>query len=251
MTPNPLILGGTTEATALALRMFEAGMSGTLSLAGRVLRPKRQPLPLRVGGFGGVAGLVAHLESEGITHVVDATHPFAEQMSRHAVAACGEAGVPLIALSRAPWQAQPGDRWQHVADMAGAVAALNGPAKRVMLAVGRMHLAEFAPNPQHRYLLRLVDPPEGDLPLPDAVTVVDRGPFTQAGDLALMQAHQIDVVVSKNSGGTGAVAKIAAARQLGLPVIMIDRPALPPRHEVYEVEAVMDWLRHHSADRGV
>lgn len=251
MTPNPLILGGTTEATALALRMFEAGLTGTLSLAGRVLRPKRQPLPLRVGGFGGIAGLAGYLEAEGITHVVDATHPFAQQMSRHALAACAAAGVPLIALSRAPWVAQPGDRWQHVADIAGAVAALDGPAKRVMLAVGRMHLAEFAPNPQHRYLLRLVDPPEQDLPLPDAVTVVDRGPFTQAGDLALMQEHGIEVVVSKNSGGSGAVAKIAAARQLGLPVIMIDRPALPPRHEVYAVEAVVEWLRHHSADRGV
>jgi len=251
MTPNLLILGGTLEATALCQQVAEHGIRATLSLAGRVARPKRQPLPLRVGGFGGVEGLARFLQAQGISHVIDATHPFAAQMSRNAIAACAQAGVPLVALGRAPWQAGPGDIWQHVPDIDGAVAALDRPACRVMLAVGRMHLAAFAPNPQHHYLLRLVDPPEGPLPLPDATVLVDRGPFTVEGDRALMMDHRIDLVVSKNSGGTGAVAKITAARDLGLPVIMIDRPALPERHEVHEVEAVFDWLSHHGADLGV
>lgn len=245
------MLGGTTEATALCRRMAEVGVAGTISFAGRVARPVRQPLPQRVGGFGGVAGLVDYLRTQGITHVVDATHPFAAQMSANAVDACAEADVPLIALTRAPWQAQAGDDWTHVPDIAGAVAALDRAPVRVMLAVGRMHLAEFAPNPQHVYLLRLVDPPEDALPLPECHVVVDRGPFTVEGDLALMREHRIDLVVSKNAGGTGASAKLAAARALGLPVLMIDRPALPPRREAHEVEAVLDWVAHAPTDLGV
>lgn len=251
MTPNLLVLGGTTEATALCRRLDEAGITGTISFAGRVNRPVRHPLPQRVGGFGGVAGLVDYLHANKITHVVDATHPFAAQMSANAVDACAEAKVPLIALTRAPWQAQAGDDWTHVPDIAGAVAALNRPAARVMLAVGRMHLAEFAPNPQHFYLLRLVDPPKDTLPFPDFHTIVDRGPFTEAGDLALMQEHRIDLVVSKNAGGSGASAKISAARKLGLPVIMIDRPALPQRREAHDVDQVLGWIAHASTDLGV
>ena len=224
-------------------------IAGTLSLAGRVDRPIRQPLPMRTGGFGGVAGLLSYLRAEAITHVVDATHPFAVQMSSNAIAACREAGVPLIALGRAPWVAGPGDNWHHVPDIAGAVKALDRPALNVLLAVGRMHLDAFAPNPQHHYVLRLVDPPKNPLPFPSHEVIVDRGPFTVESDRSLMRARAIDIVVSKNSGGTGAVAKITAARELGLPVIMIDRPALPARDEVDSVDAVLDWLGH--ADRGV
>ncbi|WP_116599593.1 cobalt-precorrin-6A reductase [Primorskyibacter marinus] len=251
MEQNPLILGGTTEATALCLALSAAGMGGTVSLAGRVVRPVRQPLPQRIGGFGGIAGLVRYLADHRISHVIDATHPFAAQISANAVRACAEAQVPLIALGRAPWSAGPDDNWTHVPDIAGAVAALNRPAARVMLAVGRMHLAEFAPNPQHFYLLRLIDAPEAALPFPDCRVVQDRGPFTTKGDLALMLAHRIDLVVSKNSGGTGAQAKLLAARALGIPVVMIDRPALPPRREVHDVAAVLDWLGHGRTDLGV
>lgn len=251
MRPNPLLLGGTTEATALARALAGAGISGTVSFAGRVARPVRQPLPQRVGGFGGVPGLVTYLRDHAVTHVVDATHPFAAQMSANAVAACAEAGVPLIALTRAPWRPEPGDDWTIVPDIPGAVAALDRPACNVMLAVGRMHLAEFAPNPQHRYLLRLVDPPAEPLPLPLTEVIVDRGPFTEADDRALMERHGIDLVVSKNAGGTGAHAKIAAARALGLPVVMIDRPALPPRREATGVDEVLDWLAHAGTDLGV
>lgn len=251
MRANLLILAGTTEATGFANAAAEAGLSGTVSFAGRVDRPKRQPLPQRIGGFGGVDGLVEYLRAEKITHVIDATHPFAAQMSGNAVNACVKADVPLIALTRKPWTAQDGDCWAHVPDIAGAVDALDQPARRVMLAVGRMHLAEFAPNPQHFFLLRLVDPPKDPPPFPDHHVLVSRGPFTEADDLALMQAHRIDLVVSKNAGGTGAYAKIAAARALGLPVIMIDRPSLPDRQEAHSVAEVMDWLRHSGVDLGV
>ncbi|MHA6346235.1 cobalt-precorrin-6A reductase [Roseivivax sp. CAU 1761] len=242
MQPNPLILGGTTEATALCRALAERGLGGTISFAGRVERPVRQPLPQRVGGFGGAAGLAAWLRAHRASHVIDATHPFAAQMSANAVAACAEAGVPLLALTRPPWRPGPGDDWLCVPDIAGAVAALDRPATEVMLAVGRMHLAEFAPNPQHRYLLRLVDPPAAPLPLPRTEVVVDRGPFTEAGDRALMERHGIRLVVSKNAGGSGAVAKLQAARALGLPVIMIDRPALPDRAEVHAVAEALAWL---------
>lgn len=251
MRANLLILAGTSEATTLGAAVAEAGLNGTVSFAGRVERPRRQPLPQRIGGFGGVDGLCAYLRENGVTHVVDATHPFAAQMSFNAVAACEAEGVPLVALTRAPWGAQDGDDWTHVPDIAGAVAALDRAGARVMLAVGRMHLAEFAPNPQHFYLLRLVDPPERTPPFPDHHVLVSRGPFTAEDDRALMQEHRIDLVVSKNAGGTGAYAKIAAARALKLPVIMIDRPAIPKRAELFGVADVMAWLSHAGAERGV
>ncbi|WP_415921281.1 cobalt-precorrin-6A reductase [Tateyamaria sp. SN6-1] len=251
MRANLLILAGTTEATQFATAVAERGLTGVVSFAGRVERPRRQPLPQRIGGFGGVGGLADYLHAEKISHVIDATHPFAAQMSRNAVSACAEAGVPLIALTRAPWVAGAGDRWTRVPDIAGAVEALDQPASRVMLAVGRMHLAVFAPNPQHFYLLRLVDPPKETPPFPDHHVLVSRGPFTKGDDHALMQEHRIDLVVSKNAGGTGAYAKIAAARSLGLPVIMIDRPALPERQEAHSAHAVMEWLRHSGVDLGV
>ncbi|WP_428512656.1 cobalt-precorrin-6A reductase [Roseovarius sp.] len=249
MTPTVLLLGGTTEAMQMGKALAAQGVRATISLAGRVKTPADQPLPVRVGGFGGVDGLVDYLGSQGVTHVIDATHPFAAQMSANAVSACDALDLPLLALTRAPWQAGAQDRWTHVRDVEGAAAALAGPARRVFLALGRMNLPAFAAQPQHDYLLRLVDAPEG-LPLPKAQVVVDRGPFDLEGDLALMRAHGTDLVVSKNAGGTGAQAKIIAARQLGLPVVMIDRPAIPPRTEAHSVQEALDWL-HGVTARGV
>ena len=248
------MLGGTTEASALARALAERGLRATLSYAGRVERPKPQPLPVRVGGFGGVAGLAAYLAREGVTHLIDATHPFAAAMSRNACAASEAARVPLIALSRPPWQPGPGDNWRRVPDIAAAVATLDGPPRRIMLALGRMHLAEFAAQPQHHYLLRLVDAPASPPPLPHHTVVVDRGPFEAASDTALLRAHRIELILCKNAGGSGAEAKLIAARALGLPVLMIDRPALPPRLEVHSVTEVLDWLDHGATsgvDRGV
>jgi len=231
------------EASALCRALADAGIPATLSYMGRVERPKQQPIPVRIGGFGGVAGLVAWLRDHAITHLVDATHPFAARMSTNAVQAAHQTGVPLIALTRPPWQPEPGDHWQRVPDMAAAVAALTGPPRRVMLAIGRMHLAEFAVQPQHHYLLRLVDDPAQTPPLPHHTVVVDRGPFSADADRALMQDHCIDLVISKNAGGTGSVSKLIAARALGLPVLMIDRPHLPPRTEVHSPDAVLALIR--------
>ncbi|WP_294197551.1 cobalt-precorrin-6A reductase [uncultured Sphingomonas sp.] len=245
-----LILGGTTEASALATACAARGIAATLSYAGRTAAPARQAVPTRVGGFGGVAGLAAYLREQAITHLIDATHPFAAQMSAHAVAAGERTGVATIALTRPAWAAQAGDRWTRVRDIDAAVAALDRPAQRVMLALGRMHVAAFAAQPQHHYLLRFVDRAAGVPPLPRHTLVVDRGPFDVARDRALLIAERIDLIVAKNAGGSGAVAKVEAARALGLPVVMIDRPPVPARRAVDSVAAVLDWLDH-AADRGV
>jgi precorrin-6A/cobalt-precorrin-6A reductase len=246
-----LILGGTTEAGALAVRLAERGETAVLSYAGRVEDPKPQPVATRVGGFGGAAGLADYICVNNVTHLVDATHPFAAQISGNAMLAAQDTGTPLIALSRAPWQAMPGDDWRFVPDIPAAVAALDGPSRRIFLALGRLHLAAFAAQPQHHYILRLVDPPVEAPPLPHHMVIVARGPFDLAGDTALLKGHRADLVVAKNAGGKGASAKLAAARSLGLPVLMIDRPQLPPRPEVQTVAQVIDWLDHGGTDRGV
>lgn len=251
MRSNLLILGGTVEASALAKRVAGDGVNAVMSLAGRVENPKPQPIPVREGGFGGADGFARFISAQGFTHVIDATHPFAAQMSRNAVEGCATAGVPLVALTRQPWVTQAGDNWRYVDSIESAADALSGQSRRVMLAIGRMHLDAFAGNPQHFYLLRLVDKPTEPLSFPDCEVIVDRGPFGFDNDLALLRDHQIDVIVSKNSGGSGARAKIDAARALGIEVIMIQRPAVPARTEVHSVGEVMDWIASHDTDRGV
>ncbi|WP_421701741.1 cobalt-precorrin-6A reductase [Aliiroseovarius sp.] len=247
-----LVLGGTSEASALARALADRGDEALFSYAGRTLSPVAQPLPTRVGGFGGVDGLSAFLKAEGITGVVDATHPFAAQMSRNAVAACAQAGVPLAGFERAPWQAAEGDNWRAVPDLEGAVAALPDVPARVFLAIGKQNLGVFAVKPQHHYLLRLVDPPEGALALPNARAVIARGPFDVAGDTALLKDHRVDLIVAKNAGGTGARAKLDAARVLGLPVVLIDRPRVPARTVLSRMDEVLHWLDHSiGTERGV
>ncbi|ACM00999.1 cobalt-precorrin-6A reductase [Cereibacter sphaeroides] len=244
-----LLLGGTTEASRMARALAEAGLPAVFSYAGRTAAPVAQPLPLRVGGFGGTEGFAAYIRAEGITHVIDATHPFAAQMSRNAVEACAATGTALVALERAPWAAGPGDRWIRVPSIEAAAEALPEAPARVFLAIGRQHLAAFAGRAQHHYLLRLVDPPDA-LPLPRAEAIVARGPFTLAEDLDLLRRHGIQWIVAKNAGGEGARAKLDAARELGLPVVLIDRPEIPPRPRVETPEAVLGWLAH-PADLGV
>ncbi len=251
MATKVLILAGTSEARALAEALSARKVAGVLSYAGRVEQIMPTSLPHRIGGFGGVDGLVNYLRTEGISHVIDATHPFAAQMSLNAVLACEKAGVPLLALTRPSWQPEPGDRWILVPDIAGAVHALERPPSRVFLAIGRQNLAAFAARPEHHYLVRLVDPPQSPLPLPRVEVVIDRGPFDRASDQALMERHGIALVVAKNAGGSGAYAKIEAARALGLPVVMISRPALPAREEVHTIEAALLWLARHGVDLGV
>ncbi|MCA6102675.1 cobalt-precorrin-6A reductase [Bradyrhizobium australafricanum] len=241
-----LILGGTADANLLAAAIASAGIDAVYSYGGRTAAPAEQPLPTRIGGFGGVSGLADYLRREAITHVIDATHPFAAEMSRNAIAACAQTTTPLLALERAPWDKTSGDRWVEVADVVSAAAALPGSPARVFLAIGRQHVAPFGARPQHAYTLRFVDPPEQALPLPDADVIVSRGPFTLEGELAMMRARRIEWIVARNSGGTGARAKIDAAHALGLPVIMITRPSLPDRPRVETVNEVMEWLGHRT-----
>jgi precorrin-6A/cobalt-precorrin-6A reductase len=250
-TMRVLLLGGTTEAGQMAQALASAGIEAVYSYAGRTADPVAQPIPTRSGGFGGAEGLMAYLAAEKISHVIDATHPFAAGMSRNAVAACTAARCPLIALERPCWTAQPGDLWTHVADAPAAVAILPDKPWTVFLAIGRQKLDAFAAKPWHHYILRLVDPPDAPLPLPRATVVLARGPFDVAGDTALLQAHRVDLIVAKNAGGVGAEAKLTAARALALPVIMIDRPAIPVRRTVATVAEVLDWLHHNPADLGV
>lgn len=240
-----LILGGTLDAGLLAAEIARAGIDAIYSYGGRTRAPAGQPLPTRIGGFGGPSGLAGYIRTEGITHVIDATHPFAAEMRRNAVAACNETATPLIALERAPWRRTAGDNWIEVADIAAAVAALPGKPARVFLAIGRQHIAPFVAGPQHTYTLRFVDPPEAPLPF-DADVIVSRGPFTLGGELEMLRGRSIQWIVARNSGGDGARAKLDAARMLGLPVIMIARPELPERARVESAAEVLQWLGHRT-----
>lgn len=247
------MLGGTTEASALARRLAQANYHATFSYAGRTNSPVPQPLPTRHGGFGGVAGLASYLANNAITHVIDATHPFAAEMSLNAATACMQTGTALIRFTRAPWAAGPGDAWRNVTDLKDAARKLPDPPSRVFLAIGKQHLNAFATRPEHFYLLRLVDPPADPLPFPNCAIEVARGPFDVQADIDLLTRYRISHIVAKNSGGSGAYAKLAAARLLGVPVYMIDRPQLPMADEAHSISDVMHWLTqsaHHSADLG-
>ena len=230
----------------MARLLAGAGLPAVFSYAGRTAAPVAQPLPIRVGGFGGVEGLTAFLRREAISHVIDATHPFAAQMSANAIAACAQLDLPLLSMERPAWQAQPGDQWQHVPDMAAAAQALSRSLKRVFLAIGRKQLAAFAGlADEHQFVLRVIDQEGGALPLPASSyeLIVARGPFRLADELALLGQYRIDCIVSKNAGGADTYAKIEAARQLGIPVIMVDRPVLEPRTQCQSPQQAMEWLR--------
>jgi precorrin-6A/cobalt-precorrin-6A reductase len=239
-----LILGGTGEAFRLAARVAdEGGIAAVLSLAGRTRSPRPQPLPTRSGGFGGVAGLRAWLREHGIARVVDATHPFAEQMSHHAVQACAGEGIPLLVLTRPGWQPIEGDRWTMAADAPAAAAALGPVALRVFLTVGRLSLGAFAAAPAHDYLVRAIDPP-GDLSfLPRASLVFARPPFTIDAERALLLRERIEVIVTKDSGGEATYAKMAAARDLGVPAVVIERPRHAGARETFDIEEALVFLR--------
>jgi len=231
-----LILGGTGEASRLAQEV-PGGWEVITSLAGRTQNPASAAT--RVGGFGGVAGLASYLCREQITAVVDATHPFAGQISSQAVAAAHQVGVPLLLLVRPPWQPQVGDRWLEVADHGAAAALLPGLAERVFLTIGRQELAAYA-GLAGWFLMRMIEMPRP--PLPAGEVILARGPFELGEERSLLQRYQIGAIVSKNSGGQATYAKIVAARELGLPVVMIQRPPLPDAEKVGDVSAVVRWL---------
>jgi len=250
-----LILGGTAEARHLARRLAERGrLDITLSLAGRTASPAAQPVPVRIGGFGGVTGLVAYLTRERIGALIDATHPYANVISANAAAATRETGVPFVALRRPPWTAIVGDQWTDVGNVHEAVQAIGPMPRRVFVTLGRNELAPFVGAPQHFYLIRSVDPVDPPLALPHAAYVTGRGPFAEADDRVLITAHRIDVVIAKNSGGAATYGKIAAARALGINVIMLRRPPLIEAPAVETVDDVIAWLDHaltSAAARGV
>jgi precorrin-6A/cobalt-precorrin-6A reductase len=246
-----LILGGTSEARALAARVAELpDVAAVLSLAGRTRAPQPQPVATRIGGFGGVDGLCAYLRSQRIERVVDATHPFAAQMSRHAAAACERLSIPLLIMAREPWQKQSGDNWTDVADLDAAACALGGTPRRVFLTIGRLGLVAFARAPQHIYLIRTIDPPENLAALHNHRLILARGPFAVEDEERLMREAAIDVLVTKNSGGAATYAKMFAARRLGLPVIVITPPEAPAEPIVHDVESALRFLSH-EAPRGV
>jgi precorrin-6A/cobalt-precorrin-6A reductase len=253
--PNVLILGGTMEGRQLAERLAgRSDLAVTLSLAGRTAHPAAQPVPVRSGGFGGVAGLVDYLKAERIDALIDATHPYAAVISANAAQAARITGVPLLALRRQSWAKVAGDRWTEVADMNEAVHALGDKPRRVFLALGRKEVAPFAQAPQHHYLVRSVDPIEPPLAVPHAEYIRARGPFSEDDERVLLTDRGIEVIVSKNSGGDATYGKVAAARALGIGVIVLRRPTLPEVPAVETVDAALAWLDHAlapQAARGV
>jgi precorrin-6A/cobalt-precorrin-6A reductase len=253
--PRILILGGTTEARTLGERLARRGeLDVTLSLAGRTAVPVPHAVPVRVGGFGGAAGLADYLAEKRVDVLIDATHPYANIMSTNAAAAARTTEVRFIALRRPPWRPAMGDDWTEVGNVSDAVHALGQEPRRVFVTIGRNELAPLADAPQHFYLIRSVDPVDPPPPLPHVAYLTARGPFSEADDRALMTAHAIGVVIAKNSGGSAAYGKIAAARGLGIGVILLRRPAAPDAPTVETVDDAIAWLDHtltSAAARGV
>jgi precorrin-6A/cobalt-precorrin-6A reductase len=244
--PHVLVLGGTAEAAALARALVDElgdGIRLTSSLAGRVEKPGPLPGAVRVGGFGGPAGLAAYLRDQDVSLLVDATHPFADRISRNARLAAEAAGIPRLGLDRPLWKRDPRDRWVEVATMAQAARAVSDIASRAFLTVGRTEIAPFTESRNVWFLVRLVETPAEPLPLPDHETVIARGPFTAAAERELMAHHRIGVVVTKASGGAATEGKIIAAREADIPVLMVRRPKPEPGHRVTSVEAALDRIR--------
>jgi len=245
-----LILGGTTEASELArLLAADPRFEATVSLAGRTMNPKAQPIRTRIGGFGGADGLAAWLRQDATQAVIDATHPYADQISSNAVTACAQLAIPLASITRPAWERERGDNWLPVENAAAAADALGPKPCRVFLSLGRLELGAFANAPHHHYIARTIDPPGNVALPPDLRLLVGRGPFDREAETALLEREDIDVIVSKNSGGLSTYGKIEAARGLEIPVVMIARPHKMRGHAVENAQAAMVWLEHRLAHR--
>lgn len=236
-----LILGGTTEASAL-VKGLDPRIDATLSLAGRTSAPKREPVPTRIGGFGGPEGLAAWIAENRIETVIDATHPFAARIGRNAALACERTGVALLAIRRPAWERIQGDRWTEVETMAEAARTLGETPRRVFLTIGRLEVGAFATAPQHDYLVRAIEPIGDALPVPRLTEIAARGPFDEAAEAAFLAERQIEVLVTKNSGGPATYGKIAAARALGIPVVIVRPPRKPDVASVPDAEGALAWL---------
>ncbi|MBS7537850.1 cobalt-precorrin-6A reductase [Ancylobacter lacus] len=238
-----LLLGGTTEARAIAEALApRRDIALTVSLAGRTRNPLALPVPVRSGGFGGAEGLAGHLRAEGVVALVDATHPYAAGIAANAAEAARRAGVPLLALVRPEWTALPGDRWRSAASVEAAVAALGATPRRVFVALGRNEVRAIEAAPQHDYLIRSVDPVEPPPAVPRLRRIEARGPFRDEDERALLEEHGAEVVLAKNSGGSAGYGKIAAARALGIEVVLVARPAQPAVPTVGSVAEALAWI---------
>lgn len=248
MYEGVLILGGTSEARALASLLVNRGVPTVSSLAGRVAEPTLPAGAVRVGGFGGPAGLAALLRAEGVRVLVDATHPFAERISTNAVAAAERAGIPLLRVQRPGWQPAEGVEWHWADTLERAAARVPELGRRAFLTTGRQGLAAFAELPDVWFLIRCVDPPDpADLP-PRHQVLLARGPYTADGELELMRRHDVDVLVTKDSGGSMTAAKLEAAGRLGVPVIVVRRPARPAAETVTTADEAADWVLQQLED---
>ncbi|MFB8119029.1 cobalt-precorrin-6A reductase [Streptomyces sp. NPDC055962] len=228
MPLHVLVLGGTTEARRLAESLVAVdGFRVTSSLAGRVARPRLPPGEVRVGGFGGAEGMAEWLRAHHVDAVIDATHPFAGTISFNAASAATAVHVPLLALRRPGWVPVEGDRWHLTDSLTGAAELLPGLGSRVFLTTGRMGLGAFAALDALWFLVRSVDAPDAPHPARTEV-LLDRGPFSLAGERELIRRHRVDVLVTKDSGGDATAPKLTAAREAGIPVVVVARPPVPP-----------------------
>lgn len=240
-----LILGGTTEARQLAAALADrSDCDLLLSLAGRTAEPMAQPVPTRSGGFGGSDGLASFLKAEKFNLLIDATHPFAARISQNAAVAAKETGIPFFALRRPGWERQPGDRWTGVSSVVEAAGVLGETPRRVFLAIGRQEAFHFESAPQHHYLIRSVDPVTPPLGVPHARYLLATGPFRQEAERELLKNNGIEVIVAKNSGGSATYGKIAAARALGIEVIMVERQQPADVRTVGTVKEALGLVDH-------
>lgn len=246
MRPTVLLLGGTGEARKLAEQLVAAfgdSLRVISSLAGRTTEPVPIVGEVRRGGFGGAEGMERYLRDLRPVAVIDATHPFAAVISRNAAVAAAAAGVPRLVVTRPQWQAEPGDRWIDVADATTAADALKDFGPRVWLTLGTADVVAFAGLADRWFLIRRVEAPSGPLPLANGELVLARGPFRIEDERRLIATHRLDVLVCRASGGTATAPKLAAAREAGLPVVMIRRPPAPPGPAVNGLGEAVDWLR--------
>jgi precorrin-6A/cobalt-precorrin-6A reductase len=242
-----LILGGTREASKLIARASKIdGLETIASLAGRTRKPQLSSTTTRTGGFGGISGLTDYLQEQHIDLLVDATHPFAAEISFNAAIAAATVGIPYLILIRPPWEKTDGDRWIEVESNQEAAEVLSQLGhRRIFLTIGRQELAAYSRLQQFWFLMRAIDPPPPNIPLPPGKLLTERGPFSLDQERSLLQKYQIEVIVSKNSGGDATYAKIIAARELGIPVVIIKRPSLPQGERVGDEESAIFWLQNH------
>ena len=238
-----LILGGIGDAVELAIKIANIpGIEVITSLAGRTREPANLPGNVRTGGFGGVRGLTNYLREMQIDLLIDATHPFANQISENAAAATQEVGIPRLMVIRPPWEKLEDDDWLEVEDNLAAATTLANRAKRVFLTIGRQEIGTFAHLQEIWFLMRMIDPPNTDVIVPPGLILCDRGPFNLENEQEILLKYNIDTIVSKNSGGNATYPKIIAARKLGIKVVMVNRPPVPPGKQVADVDSACKWL---------